>query len=81
VKFLCPLHLLENTLEESPNCSPGPQPHVRQLFRASSNVSLAEERDLDDPADLTINNGLQTAVYTPMSGMPYLSSLTGDRNS
>jgi len=47
-------HLLENTLEKSPNSSPGPQPHVRRLFRASSEVSLAEERSLEDPAGLTI---------------------------
>jgi hypothetical protein len=43
------LHLLENTLEESPESSPGPQPHVLRLFRASSNVSLGEGRGLDDP--------------------------------
>ena len=57
-------HLLENTPEESPACSPGPQPHVPQLFRASLKVSVAEERGLDDPAGLTINNGLQIALYT-----------------
>jgi hypothetical protein len=48
----------ENTLEESPDSSPGPQPHVPQLFRASLKVSLAEERGLDDPAGLTRFDGL-----------------------
>src|SRR5215211_6020701 len=63
-KFLCLPHLLENTLEDSPDCSPGPQPHVPRLFRASSKVSQAEERGLEDPAGLTINNGLQNGLYT-----------------
>jgi hypothetical protein len=57
-KFLCLPHLLENTLEESPDCSPGPQPHDPQLFRASSEVSLAEERGLDEPPGLTVYNRL-----------------------
>jgi hypothetical protein len=50
-------HLLENTPEESP-IVPGPQLHVPLLFRASSNASVAEERGLEDPADLTIFDGL-----------------------
>jgi hypothetical protein len=53
-----------NTPEESPNSSPGPQPHVPQLFKAASKVSLGEERGLDDPAGLTIYNSLQIALYT-----------------
>jgi len=32
----------------------GSEPHVPQLFKASSNVSLGEERGLDDPAGLSI---------------------------
>src|SRR5215203_1988387 len=45
---------------EVPDSSPGPQPHVPHLFQASSKVSIAEERGLDDPVGLTIYNGLQT---------------------
>src|SRR5918994_7407450 len=60
-------HLLEKTSEESLDCSPGPQPHVPRLFKASSNVSLGEERGLEDPADLTTYNGLQIALYTHRS--------------
>jgi hypothetical protein len=63
VKFLCPHYLLENTLEESPDCS-GPQPHDPRLFRASLKVSLADERGLDDPAGLTIYVGLYIALQT-----------------
>jgi|SRR5215211_9095286 len=57
-------HLLENTSEESPDCSPGPQPHIPQLFKASSNVLLGEERALEEPAGLTTNNGLLNGLYT-----------------
>jgi hypothetical protein len=65
VKFLCLPHLLENTPEEGvPHSSPGPQPHVPQLYRTSSNASLPDEWDLDDPAGLTVYNGLQIALYT-----------------
>ena len=49
-----PRHLLENTFEKSFDSAPGPQPHVPRLLKASSNLSLAEERGLDDPAGLTI---------------------------
>jgi hypothetical protein len=42
----------------------GPQPHVPQLFIAFPKVSVGEERGLEDPAGLTINNGLQIALYT-----------------
>ena len=45
-----PRHLLENTFEKSFDSAPGPQPHVPRLLKASSNLSLAEERGLDDPA-------------------------------
>jgi hypothetical protein len=38
--------------------------NVPRLFKASSNVSLGEERSLDDHAGLTINNGLQNGLYT-----------------
>jgi hypothetical protein len=64
MKFFMNHHLLEHTPEKSPDCSPGPQPHVPQLFRASSTVSPAEERGLDDPAGLTICNGLQITLCT-----------------
>jgi hypothetical protein len=64
LKFLRPHHLVENTLEESLDCSPGPQPHVPQLFRAPQNASIGEERGSDDPAGLTTYKGLQIAVYT-----------------
>jgi hypothetical protein len=40
-------HLLEKTPEEFPDSSPGLQPHVPQLFKASSNVSLADERSFE----------------------------------
>jgi hypothetical protein len=77
VKLLWPCHLVENTLEESPDYSPGAQPHVPQLFKASSNASIAEERGLEDPAGLTKNNSLHIALYTPKSGRPYLSNRPG----
>ena len=64
MKFLWVRHLVENTPEESPDCSPGPQPHVPQLFRASLKVSLGEQRGLGEPAGLTIFGGLQNALYT-----------------
>jgi len=57
-RFFRPHHYLENILEKSPNSSPGPQPHVTRLIRASSKVSKADERDLEDPAGLTIYIGL-----------------------
>ena len=46
--------------------------NVPRLLRASSNVSPAEERDLDDPAGLTVHNDVQIALYTPESGRPDL---------
>ena len=53
---------------KSPNSSPaGPQLHVPRLSRASSNVSLAEERGIDESPGLTIYNGLQIALYTRRS--------------
>jgi hypothetical protein len=65
--FLWPHHLVENIREESPDPSLGPQPHVPQLFRASSEVSLGEERGLEYPAGLTIDSGLQIALDTHRS--------------
>ena len=48
LKLFMTHHLLENIPEEFPDCSPGPQPHDPQFFKASSNVSLGGERSLDD---------------------------------
>ena len=58
VKFFLTPHLLENNPEEFPDCSTGPQPHVRKLMKASSNVSIGEERGLEYPVGLTIDIGL-----------------------
>jgi hypothetical protein len=61
-EILWPRHLVENTPEKSPNSSPGPPPHVPRLFKASSNVSVAEGRGLEDAAGLTMYRGLYIAL-------------------
>jgi hypothetical protein len=59
-----PHHLLENTPEESPIVLLALSHMFHGSLEPPQKVSLAEVRGLEDPAGLTINDGLQIALYT-----------------
>jgi hypothetical protein len=78
VKFFVIHHLVENTPDESPDPSPGPRPHVPRLVKARLKTSLGDGRGLEDPAGMTIFEGLYRSQHNPLNLKSWLPYATED---